>query len=50
MPRSRRRPTGDAPALGDYEIHHQPHFSPLELIDLDRVAQSANHPWYNRRS
>ena len=32
----------------DYRIHLDPLFDTLEPMDLRRVAESADHPWYNQ--
>jgi hypothetical protein len=35
---------GDPP----YSIHLDPKFGPLELIDLQPLADSCTHPWFNQ--
>jgi mannose-6-phosphate isomerase-like protein (cupin superfamily) len=32
----------------DYGIHLEPLFSTLELMDVHKVAEAADHPWYNQ--
>ena len=32
----------------DYDIQMKPQFEPLEVVKLDEVSRSSDHPWFNR--